>query len=153
MLDDLLTIKRRREDDAIAALHEAGRVLEQRRAECEAKRQEFERYKVWRKEEAERLFDKVKQQEVPRSALERYRQDVALLQQREYQMQEELAAAEREVKAAEANLDQAKAKRTEAHKEVVKFEEYQKQLLDEAAAEANRKEEAEIEDIVGSRRS
>ena len=153
MLDDLLMVKRRREDDAVAAVGEAKRALEHQQSLHDAKRCELQDFKAWRKEEAERLFDKVKRQPVSRATLERYRQDAALLQQRQLQLQEELSAAEREVKAAEANLDRAKERRALAHKEVVKFEEYQQLQLEEEAVESARREESELEDVVASRKA
>ena len=152
MLDDLLAVKRRREDDAIAALTQARQALEQQQSRLDAKRRELEDYKVWRREEAERLFEVVRKQQVSRAKLERYRQDVALLQQRELQLQEELAAAERETKAAEAQVEQAERQRAQAHRDVVKFEEYQQQIVAEEAAEASRKEETELEDLTTGRR-
>lgn len=153
MLDDLLTVKRRREDRAMAAVAEAKRSLERQQQLLETKSRELADYQAWRKEEAERLFEAVRHQQVARNRLERYRQDVALLQQRELQLQKELAAQERTVEAAEADLSRARAQRQEAHKEVVKFEEYQKQTSEEQALEAVRKEEAELEDILTGQRS
>ncbi len=152
MLEELLTVKRRREDDAIAALAQARQALERQQSLMEAKRRELEEYKVWRQQEAERLFEAVRKQEVSRAKLERYRQEVALLQQREVQLGEELIAAEREVDAAKSNVATAERQRMDAHRDVVKFEEYQKQLLEEEAAEASRREEAELEDVTAVRR-
>ncbi|MCZ0944083.1 MAG: YscO family type III secretion system apparatus protein [Gammaproteobacteria bacterium] len=152
MLEELLTVKRRREDDAIAALAQARRALEQQQSLLEAKRRELEEYKAWRREEAERLFEAVRKQEVSRAKLERYRQEVALLQQREAQLGEELIAAERDVEAAKSNVAQAERQRMDAHKAVVKFEEYQKQVFEDEATEASRREEAELEDVTTGRR-
>ncbi len=151
MLQDLLTVKRRREDDAIAAVREATRTLERRRAERQAKEQELLEYNVWQETEKVRLYEQVHGKAVSRSKLEDYRERIGLLRQRQLQLEEEIAAAEREVTVAEGDLQQARQRRVDAHREVVKFEEYQAVLDEEQRLAAERKEEAETEDIVASR--
>ncbi len=151
MLDDLLSIKRRREDQATAAVAEAIRVLDAARDACRAKGNELQEYGVWQESEKERLFEEMRAKSVSRADLEEYREQLGLLRQRHLQLQEELADAERDVVAAEGKLDEARHKRLEAHREVVKFEEFKRVRSEEQLVEAERREEGETEDIVSGR--
>ena len=148
MLEDLLTIKRRREDDAAAVVGEAQRTVDQRRAACKAGRATLDEYNVWQEAEKLRLYEEVYRKSVTRAKLEGYRERTGLLRQRQLQLEEELDKAERDLQVAEAELQEARRKRLDAHRQVVKFEEYQAVLEAERKREAERKEEAEAEDIV-----
>ena len=147
MLEDLLTIKRRREDDAAAAVGEAQRTVDQRRVACQARRSALDEYNVWQEAEKVRLYEEVYRKNVTRAKLEGYRERTGLLRQRQLRLEEELDKAERDLQAAEAELQEARRKRLDAHTQVVKFEEYQAVLEAEQKREAERKEEAEAEDI------
>ena len=151
MLDEILTIKRRREDDATAAVGEAKRTLERRQAARQAKNAELREYEVWQEAEKVRLFEDVQNKGVTRSELERYREQVGLLRQRQLQLEEELAGAEADVVAAESDLQKAREARLGAHREVLKYEEYQGILEQERLREAERREETETEDVITSR--
>ena len=151
MLDDILTIKRRREDDATTALRAAQRTLERKQAACHAKGRELAEYNTWQEAERVRLFEDVRNRDVTRSELESYRERVGLLRQRQLQLEEELAAANREAAAAQGALQTAREVRLAAHREVLKFEEYQSTLDKERSREAERREETETEDIVTGR--
>ena len=151
MLHDILAIKRRREDDATAAVGDAQRRLERRRAEWRDKSRELEEYDVWQEAERVRLFEDVRNRGVTRDELERYRERVALLRQRGLRLEEELAGAQAKVAAAEGGLEKARAARLAAHREVLKYEEYRGILERERLREAERREETETEDIVAGR--
>lgn len=152
MLADLLKIKRRREDDAVAALGEAQRSLERLGSARDAKARELDEYRRWQEEEKLRLYERLHNRFVSRDKLEDYREQVALLRQRCLQLEEELARSEQDLAAGEEALRQAHQRRLDAHREVVKLEEYQRTLDEEHARAVERKEEAEAEDVV-SRRS
>ncbi|MDE0365554.1 MAG: YscO family type III secretion system apparatus protein [Gammaproteobacteria bacterium] len=151
MLDEILTIKRRREDDAAAAVGEAQRTLERREAERQDKSRELREYDAWQAAERVRLFEDVRNRGVARADLERYRERVGLLRQRLLHLEEELAAAQEEAAAAESGLQKAREARLAAHREVLKYEEYQGILERERVREAERREEAETEDVITGR--
>lgn len=151
MLDDLLRIKRRREDDAVAAVAEARGALERRREACREKERELEEYRAWQVAEKERLYAKVHHRNVTKDTLEKYREQLGMIRQRELQIEEERTQAEREAADAQAALEQAQQRRIEAHREVVKFEEYQQTLEAERLRDAQRKEDEETEDVVSGR--
>ena len=147
MLEDLLTIKRRREDDAAAVVGEAQRTVDRQQAACQAKQAAIDEYNVWQRAEKSRLYEEVYRKSVSRAKLEGYREQTGLLRQRQLQLEEELEKAERDLQAAKAELQEARRKRLEAHQQVVKFEEYQAVLEAEQKRAAEHKEEAEAEEI------
>lgn len=148
MLEDLLTIKRRREDDAAAAVGEAQRTVDRRRAACRAGRSALDEYNAWQEAEKVRLYEEVYRKGVTRAKLEGYRERIGLLRQRQLQLEEELDKAERDLQTAEAELREARHRRLDAHRKVVKLEEYQAALEAEQKREAERREEVEAEDVV-----
>ena len=152
MLDDLLSIKRRREDDATAAVAEANRSLDAALDARRAKEEELAAYVAWKQAENARLFEEVCKKSVSRSELEGYRERTGMLRQRHLQLQQELRAAGREFEAAESRLEEARRRRLFAHREVAKFKEFKRVLASERLVEAERREEAETEDIVSGRR-
>ena len=147
MLGELLTIKRRREDDAAAAVGEARRTVAARQAAREAGQAAIDEYNVWQEREESRLFEEVHRKSVTRAKLEDYRERIGLLRQRQLQLEEELEKAVRELATAEAELEEARRKRLDAHKQVVKFEEFESVLEAERKRAAERREENEAEDI------
>ena len=152
MLEELVAIKHRREDEAAAAVGEARQALARRQAEYDAKKRELADYDIWQETERARLFEDVRNTGASRAELERYREQIGLLRQRQLQLEEELAGAEREAAAAKSDLDTAREAHLAAHREVLKFEEYQGVLERGRMREAGRREEAENEDIATHRR-
>lgn len=151
MLEELLTIKRRREDDAATAVGEARRIVAARQAAREAGLAALDEYSVWQEKEKTRLFEEVHRKSVTRAKLEGYREQIGLIRQRQLELEEELEKAGRELATAEAELEEARRKRLDAHRQVVMFEEYQAVLEAEREREAERKEEGEAEDIAALR--
>lgn len=151
MLEDLLTIKRRREGDAAAVVREARRTVDRQRAVCRASRTALDEFNVWQEAERLRLYEEVYRKRVTRAKLEGYRERTGLLRQRQLRLEEDIENAERDLQVAEAELQEARRKRLDAHRQVVKFEEYQTVLEAERKREAERKEEAE--DIAPRRHS
>lgn len=148
MLDDLLKIKRLREDEAAAALAKAQRFLEQKIALRGKKQQDEVDYKIWRLEEEERLYERIYGKNVVLSKLEKLREKVAGLRQKELQLHEEYLQADKDVDTARTELAEAKQRRLEAHKETNKYEEYDQIIKQEELRAAEHKEEVELEDFL-----
>ena len=148
MLDELLSIRRRREDDALARVGEAQRELDNQQTAYQAKQRELNDYEVRRQDEMVRLYQTVHQQNVNRIKLESYRQQIGLLRSRKLQLEDELARANQSVGAAHESLAQARRKRNDMHRAVVKFETYQSHLAEMEERGAERREESETEDVV-----
>ena len=148
MLDDLLKIKRLREDEAIAALAKARGFLEQQIVLRDKKRQDEVDYKTWRLGEEERLYNGIYGKKVALSKLEKLRERIACLRQKELQLHEEYLQADQDVATARTALDEARQRRLEAHKETNKYVEYRQIVRQEEQRAAERREETEIEDLL-----
>ncbi len=151
MLDDLLKIKRLREDDAISALVKAQSFLGEQIEARDAKQREEADYKVWRVDEENRLYDEICGKNVALSDLEKLREQIGLLRQRELALHAEFLQMQESVKQARSALEEAKRRRVQAHKEVTKYEEYNQIIVEREKREAEAKEEAELEDFVSGK--
>ncbi len=147
MLNDLLKIKRLREEDAIAALAKAQAFLERQIVTRDKKCREEDEYKVWRLSEEDRLYDEIYGKNVALKTLEELREQIGLLRQKELQLHEAYLQAEKDVAAAQSALEEAQRRRLETYKEMTKYEEYNQIIVDEEKRETERKEEIELEDF------
>ena len=151
MLDRLLTIKRQREGAATSRLVEAQRKCDRRRLDRQAQEQKLSDYGAWRQQEEARLYEAVHRQELSRYRLESYRQRIAVMRSRELQLESDLAGSRHAVEAAEAELADARKRRIDARREVVRFEEYMSHLSQVEKLSAERGEETETEESVSAR--
>ena len=74
MLGELLTVKRRREDDAVAAMAEARRALERERDACRAREREVAEFETWQAAERTRLDAALFHKRVSRDRLDEHRE-------------------------------------------------------------------------------
>jgi len=148
MLEDLLRVKRLREDDAVRALAKAEDELERLRAECDRKQREHADYRLWRPAEERRLHERIRGRRVKLEKVELLRETIAGLRQRELRLREACADARQAVRAAGERRAQARRRRLDAHKDVVKFEELDRAHVEAARREAELRREVEIEDFV-----
>lgn len=151
MLGELLTVKRRREDDAVAAVAEARRALGRERDACQARERELGEFETWQAAERERLDAALFHKHVTRDRLDEHRERIAALRQRHLELEEQLERARKAAADAEEALEQARRKRLDAHREVVKFEEYERRLEEERRRATERREEEEAEDVLSGR--
>ena len=151
MLDDLLKIKRLREDDAISVQAQAQAFLEEQIEARDGKQREEADYKVWRVGEEDRLYNEIYGKNVGLDDLEKLREQIGLLRQRELALHEEWLQAEDGVKQARSALEEAQRLRMKAHKEVAKYEEYNQIIVKKEKREAELREEVELEDFVSGK--
>lgn len=151
MLDELLKIKYLREDDAIKELAGAQKALEDKTTALAAKQRELSEYKTWRVSEENRLYEEIHKKHVVRDKVEELREQIGLLRQKDLLLEQEIAEAQQAVTEAEAALAAAEQKRLDAHKEVVKYEEYNQLVLEEERQELERREEVEMEDFLSGK--
>lgn len=151
MLDELLRIKRRREDSAAAALAEAKDAAERAEAVRAAKERDLVDYARWQAAEKERLYAELHGRNVTRDALGKYREAVGALRRRHLQLEDELGAAVEAASAAAACLAEARQRRLVANREVTKFEDYGEALAAEEQRAAQAREDEEAEDAMSGR--
>lgn len=147
-LEPLLKARLYRESEAAREAQLAERRLEEAR---EAKAGAYEKlrlYREWRPGEEERLFEALRGKTIPREELDRHRENVQALRQREFDLEEACREAEKAVAARAAELDEAKRLRSAAVRELRKIEAHGDIWRRDEARRLEAAEEAELEDFV-----
>jgi|GEM_PF-1935944 len=163
MLHDLLKVKNIREESAEREVkrcqHElelAQQELKRREQEVERRKQELQDYIRWRSQEEQRLYDNIMNTNVQQHDLDRLKQKVALMRDKDVALEQaiteaeqQVTAAQQQVRQAEQVLETARQAHYKAKQAVEKFEEFCKVQDEEAAKEASRLEDLEMEEFTG----
>ena len=152
ILQDLVDIRKMRENRAAQEAARARSFQDQAsEAVTNAKRQ-LEEFRIWRTEEKDRLYNTIINQIVHMRDLDRLKEALAELDEREAMFMKRIADAERQLEEAVAVLDKARAAFREATRNVEKLDEHRETWETEAAREAERAADLEMEEFTGGGR-
>lgn len=146
MLDDILKIKRIREDNATAALAEARRQLEACVHARDEQRARADAFRDRRPALEDALFEEIRNQLVELKGLDEVRDKVSALRAEEFRLYEEVERLDREVASARERVAARERERMEAHRNVEKYETLIEEARAAERAEDERKQEVEVED-------
>ncbi|WP_299732809.1 YscO family type III secretion system apparatus protein [uncultured Endozoicomonas sp.] len=149
MLKELLKVKKIREESAEREVRRCEDTLEQRKKEVADRKRELAEYIDWRCKEEQQLYDNIMNTSVVQNDLDKLKQKVAIMREKDVAMEEAISEAEKQVVSAEEALESAKEKHVQAKLAVEKFEEFCKVQDEEAAKEALRLEDLEMEEFTG----
>jgi len=147
MLHDLLRIKKIREKSAHEEVKKCRYRVEQAVLDVQKKEKALEEHLSWRKAEEQRLYDDIMETQVKERELDLLKQRVVLMREKDSVLQDEIKTAEDALAQCKEQLSEAETIHQEAMQTVEKFEEFTKALDEEAAKEATRKEELELEEF------
>ncbi|MBC6413688.1 MAG: YscO family type III secretion system apparatus protein [Chromatiales bacterium] len=147
LIDELLRVKRIREDAAIQAMNEKQLQLEQCRKDLERKVIKHDHYIEWRKAEEQRLYAEVLNKTVHAYNLNTMRDQITSFQEKQQKLKEEIEQAEAAVTDANERLAEAKEARMDAYKTTQKYEEYKNIIATTENKEKERREELEAEEF------
>ena len=147
LLDELLRVKRIREDEAIKVMKEKQLELEQCQKALEAKIIKHREYVAWRKTEEQRLYAEVMNKTVRAYNLNTMRDQITSFLEKQQQLKEQIEQAEATVAEATKHLAEARLARMDAYKTVQKYEEYKSILRTIEDRELERREELEAEEF------
>lgn len=147
MLHELLKVKRIREKSAHDEVKKCKYRLEEARREVRRKEDEFHEYVEWRCKEEQRLYDNIINTEVKQNDLDSLKKKIALLREKDILLEQAISEARKKVTEAEAELEEAREVHAKAIQAVEKFEEFTSALDEEAAKEAARLEDLEMEEF------
>ena len=147
LLDELLRVKRIREDEAIKAMKEKQLQLEQCRKVLKDKIVKHDEYVVWRKVKEKRLYEEVLNKAVRAYNLNIMRDQITSFKEKQQQLKEEIEEAEAAVTRATEHLVEARQARMDAYKTVQKYEEYRDIIQTIENKEMERREEFEAEEF------
>lgn len=147
MLDELLKVKRLREDEAEKEWIKAKEQLSLKMAEEREKKHALEDYKIWRKQEENRLYEKIVGRNISQPKLAETREEIGLLKQKQMTLHQELLDSQEAVAQARQTVQAAKEKHLEASKKVLKYEELDTVEQKAKQREGEYKQEVETEDL------
>ena len=147
MLHELLKVKRIREKSAHDEVQKCKYRLEEAHKEVRRKEKEFHEYVEWRCKEEQRLYDNIINMEVKQADLDSLKKKIALLREKDILLEQAVSEAKKKVIDAEAELEQARDVHAKTIQAVEKFEEFTAALDEEAAKEAARLEDLEMEEF------
>lgn len=147
LLDELLRVKRIREDEAIKTMKEKQLQLEQCQKLLEAKIMQHDEYVAWREREETRLYEEVLNKKVRAYNINTMRDQITSFKEKQQQLKEEIEKAQTAVSEATEHLAEARRTRMEAYKTVQKYEEYRDIVRSIEDREAEKREELEAEEF------
>ncbi|AMO57372.1 hypothetical protein GZ77_15675 [Endozoicomonas montiporae] len=147
MLHELLKVKEIREKSAHDEVQKRKYRLEEAHRAVEQAKEEFIEYVEWRGKEEQRLYDNIMNMEVKQNDLDQLKQTVGLLREKDVLLEQAIAEAKKKVVDAEQALEEAREEHVKAIQAVQKFEEFTSVLDEEAAKEAVRLEDLEMEEF------
>ncbi|WP_422134747.1 type III secretion system stalk subunit SctO [Endozoicomonas sp. ALD040] len=147
MLHELLKVKQIREKSAQDQVRKCEYRLEQAQLEVKNKEQELEEYIDWRCKEEQRLYDNIINTEVKQNELDQLKANVARMREKDVLLEQAINEARQDVEKAKEQLEQAREDHMKAMQAVEKFEEFTKVQDEEAAKEAARLEDLEMEEF------
>ncbi len=147
MLDQLLHIKELHRDNAQLQLSKAHAKLERNLLTVLKEKKSLNEYQIWRVEEEERLFDKVKGRDTLLIDLTDMRMEVADLYAKNVLLKKAVSDAEMAVQEAKKLLAEARILRTKAEQKVQKYEETIRVVNEEKNREKQRLEDLELEEF------
>lgn len=146
-LEELLRVRRLREDDATNELTRRRREVEQAERMLEQRQRELEEYTAWRIQREAELYEQVIGKQVPLKALDDLKKDIQILRDQEITYQERILAAEKALAEAKARLVEAQAAYQATRKDRQKIDEHKGIWAAEAAREYEAGQELELEDF------
>ncbi|PJE79456.1 hypothetical protein CI610_01587 [invertebrate metagenome] len=147
MLHELLRIKKIREQSAMDEVRKCQYRLEEANGKVKEKEEELANYINWRCKEEQQLYDNILNTSVRQKELDFLKQSVALMREKDVELQQTIEEAKKTVEEAKKSLEEARDKHNKAMQAVEKFEEFTRVQDEEAAKEAERLEELEMEEF------
>ena len=147
VLQQLLTIRIGRRDDAEKAMLRSLVAVTEAEAAVVARKKDLEDYIAWRIAEENRLYEKVMKQMIQRQKLDDLLTDVQLLRGRESEFRERILQAEKALEDAKKKLIEDTAAHQEAMRKCEKLEEHKKLWMAEMDALQEQAVEKEMEDF------
>ncbi|WP_263322396.1 type III secretion protein [Endozoicomonas sp. Mp262] len=147
MLDELLRVKNIREKSASEEVTRCKNHLEMTHQQLRDSEQELQDYIAWRCKEEQLLYDNIMNNEIRQHDLDVLKQKIALLREKDAELEQAIEKAKNNVIEAEEQLELAREAHKKARQAVDKFEEFKKVLDEEAAKEAQRIEDIEMEEF------
>jgi hypothetical protein len=147
VVDEILNVKLFREDLAQTEVRRRRYALDEAARRVEERKREVLEYRAWRVTRESELYDTIENQLVHVRDLEDLKASIAFLRDQERVIEQKVLEAEKGRGEARAALDKAIEAQAQAVRQREKFEELMEVWRELEQFEADRKEEAEVEDL------
>ena len=149
MLKNLLKVKKIREDTAEREVLRCENHVQQCQKELEDRKRELAEHIDWRCKEEQRLYDNIMNTPVLQRDIDKIKQKVAVMREKDIALQEAVTRAEQKLATAKEALETARENYNQAKMAVAKFEEFCRVQDEEANREMLRQEDLEMEEFTG----
>lgn len=150
-LQDMLRIRRRREERAGKELVAARRAQDEAQAALRRSQQELETFRGQKADRANRLFAAVIGQVVRREVLDRLKEELARLDEQELLLAAQVSQAQQTLEERGRAAEQAHRRYVEENRNVTKIQTHKAAWEEEEAREQERRQDAEMEEFSGRR--
>jgi len=147
VLEDLLKIRKIREERAQTELLKKKQALEAAIRFVEQQQQELEEFKKWRLKEEDRIYEEAKGKLMSLDDLDNLRLQITLLREEEMLKAKQVEDAKKAMREAEQAYQKAKEDYKQITKDIDKVEEHKSIWMEEALREAERIADIEMEDF------
>ena len=145
-LKALLKIRRHREQTALNQLQQANQVVLEARLLKKKRKEQLSAYIQWRKDEEQRLFEKLRQRLRKRHQVQSFIQQIEHLHEKQNSLVALLKQAEQSLGEAEKKLNVARMQYAQSYREKLKIEEHRQICKREAFLRAERRAEDELDE-------
>lgn len=150
ILEDLLSVRRLRENKALNAMVQRKADVERAIANKAQKEKELRDYRQWRLEEERRLFDDLQQQAGSVQDILLFVDTTNGLREDQANRAQQVVKAGEQISAAQKNLESARHSYAQAHRKKAKIEEHKTIWTEAYHKEQEMAAEIEMEDVVKS---
>ena len=150
-LQDMLRIRRRREERAGKELVAARRAQDEAQAALQRSQQALADFRGQKAERANRLFAAVLGQVVRREALDRLKEELARLDEQEVRLASQVSQDRQTLDERGKAAEQAHRRYVEENRNVTKIQTHKASWEEEEAREQERRQDAEMEEFTGRR--
>jgi len=152
-LQRLLRLRSIREDKAAAEVTNRKRLLAEAIEEKKHREEELKKYRAWRIEREQELFEEIRGKEISQKELDEYKQELLRLRGKEVQLEESILEAQKHIEQCEREVETARDAYLAAVRERSKIEEHRTRWSEVEKIRLEREEEKELEEFVPKPRS
>lgn len=147
MIQDILVIKKEKEQKAIDKVRKCKLDVSQKKTYLEKKHTELTEYKNWRIQEESNIYDSILNRNIKQKKIDETKHKIAKLREKDVKILEDINIAKKRLNQAETALEAAQKEYDIAFKAVEKFKEVVEIIDEEENRERNLQEEKETEEF------
>lgn len=146
-LQEILKVRMKRQELAQTEVIKATHALEMAKLELKKREEELDKYRIWRKEEEQKRYDKMINKKLPHYQLNEIKAEISQLREDEAIYVNKVDQAQIKIDECEATLQQAKEMFFRMVRECQKIQEHRDEWMQQATKEELIAEDKELEEF------